>query len=963
MNILEHAECLIKRFQSSFTGEILPQELPESMPPPSLKWFRMNEFAREPAEQHEIMANATQTYSSLAASGTWAVFALVCDQQGALSLFIGLTAEKAPAAIKGIQALQQAKAEACETPILPSKAVFALEAAATGENAVPLDLVMDAMPPETALLMVLEPLAIRQLQPLISHLDLRRSRLSAMAQWTLQESSNSSKTRSTSLTEGKSDTKGTSETTGSSTNEAHVLARSTSAGTNHGASLLSINSGSSRQSGRGANIARGTAKSTQSSISDSTSESSSNSYTTADGTGESQSEQNSLKMLSFAEQEISLEARRKHFRRGISQGMVRAAYYIIGESAEAGMLSSMISSALTASTPPAAGDELPASFSQLTPSQVSALMSGGHPAGHGRVCLPAEIAALFPLHDHRGLSVCMRPRFGLNILMDDPGARLLPVGHVLGQNGKPAGRACLSMDAFTDHICVIGPSGVGKSNGLRLLTQGVLNALPATGVCVIDPKNEWLPSDLGEGARLFTARADGSCGEVLRINPFAVSAAASIQSHVDRLTEVLCGIWPLYAAMESILKQAIVRSYAYCGWDLTHNVRLPLFKRPVWPDWGIVSRQIRIVVKEHRFSTRNELDYTAALTARLDQLTVNTAGEIFVHDERALSAEELFAGKAVIHLQTLCHADLALVMSILALMLEEYSIEKAAGQRNLPLTRMVVFEEAHNIIPCAPISDNPEAVNLSGAATKAVVGMFQECRTLGTGVVLANQSFGDIDMNAVNNCGTKLLFSQGNSHDGAEAEACIGLDKNKAYYLTRLNRGECILHQRCMQNEPLLVKLDKVDGCTSTSHGFDFQRTRAWKTEVLLALLRSHSDEHWQSLLQRTSVPPDLRQLCTARIQAMASLDADGQQQALHDLLCILTGSLLKILPFPDTTDALQLRFHFKQLMDACHTYLDMKAFTDSERCLLAELLVHPQLRTADEPLRALIHDCIQHAA
>lgn len=964
MNIMQHAKLLLDRMAAHFTGAPDDVPIPEGAPAAALAWHRMVRLARATGNAHAALGDAIRTYATLAASNTRAVFALVCDGQRALSLYIGLDASRADAAMRGIRALQQGMTEPCGAPPLPDHAVFGLDAAALSDEGVALDAVMDAMPPDTALLLVLDPLAPTQLQQLAAHIDKRRSELSALTQITLQDASSTSHTTGSSQGTVTTTSKGTGTSTGSNTNSARVIMRTNSDGNTSGASILSINRGRNHQTSRGANVVSGSGESRQHSVNDSTSTAASTGASTGDTRGDSCSEQTSVRIAPFAEKDLSLGIVRKRLRRGMRHGMMKAAYYIIAEPRAAATLAAMIQAALaSAPSQASADDDQAASFSRLYDEEIRSLLQGCHPAGRGRPCLAHEVASVFPLLDHPGLPVTLRPLFGQNVPRTAQG---IPIGHVLLQSGDPGCRAFIDAQALTEHVCAIGPSGVGKSNALRVLLQGVNALMPDAGLTVIDPKNEWLPSDLGSGARLFCARADGTAGEVLRINPFAVYGSASVQSHVDHLIRILCGVWPLYAAMEAILRQALVRSYEYCGWDLPLNVRVPLHRRPLWPDWSVISRMTREVVRQNHFSERNERDYIAALCTRMDELRINTAAEIFVQDDRALTPEALFGAKTVIHLQTLSHTDLPLVMSMLALMLREYSAETARGQRNLSLRRLVVFEEAHNIIPNAPVSDDPESVSVTGAAARAVVSMTKELRSQGTGLVLANQSFLDIDGDAVNNCGTKFLFSQGNSRDISEAEACVALGEDKAFCLSRLNRGECIVYQRSWTTEPVLVRFDKAPERAAGVH-YTPDAICAWKTQAVLLLLDpavTVASAPWQRLLQAADVPADLRRLCLNRLAAMTGLDQDKRYQAVHELLGILTGRLLGILPFPGAdADEVRLRYYFKQLIDGCHAYMNMRAFSDEQRRQLACLLTYPHMMAATEDECAVLHACIRTAA
>lgn len=84
----------------------------------------------------------------------------------------------------------------------------------------------------------------------------------------------------------------------------------------------------------------------------------------------------------------------------------------------------------------------------------------------------------------------------------------------------------------------------------------------------------------------------------------------------------------MYAAMPAILKNAVIKAYEKCGWDIT-NSYIP-GRKMEYPCFADVLECINEILETSAFSDDNKGDYTGALCTRVESLTTGMNGQIFI---------------------------------------------------------------------------------------------------------------------------------------------------------------------------------------------------------------------------------------------------------------------------------------------------------------------------------------------
>lgn len=169
----------------------------------------------------------------------------------------------------------------------------------------------------------------------------------------------------------------------------------------------------------------------------------------------------------------------------------------------------------------------------------------------------------------------------------------------------------LNRCSLTSHVFVTGSTGSGKSNTVYTLLKS-LN----TKFMVIEPTKGEYKYAFVKNVKVYGTTPKLS--DVLKINPFSFNEGIHVYEHIDRLLDVFNVCWPMYAAMPAVLKDAIIRAYKSCGWDLmTSENPLGL----IYPTFNDVCDEIDKVINSSDYSDENKGNYRGSLKTRLNSLT------------------------------------------------------------------------------------------------------------------------------------------------------------------------------------------------------------------------------------------------------------------------------------------------------------------------------------------------------
>lgn len=373
----------------------------------------------------------------------------------------------------------------------------------------------------------------------------------------------------------------------------------------------------------------------------------------------------------------------------------------------------------------------------------------------------------------------------------------------------------LNFDSLTSHTFITGSTGSGKSNAVNQLLASLRNPsyseldegkAPRIHFLVIEPaKGEY--KDIWNVIRqcnIFGTNPELT--PLLKINPFSFPEGIHVMEHIDRLIEILNAVWPMYAAMPAILKDAIEKTYKECGWNLSTSKNL--YSPALYPDFYDLQKLLPVVIRSSQYSAETKGDYAGALITRIHSLTNGYYRFIFQKEE--LSSEILFEQNTIIDLSRVGSTETkSLLMGLIFLKLQEYRMAQKLAP-NQKLRHVTVLEEAHNLLRKTSMEQSSETANLRGKSVEMLTNAIAEMRTYGEGFIIADQAPGLLDPAVIRNTNTKIVFRLPDYDDRQLVGRAQHLSEEQITELSRLRTGCAAVYQNNWQ-EAILCQFDRFD--------------------------------------------------------------------------------------------------------------------------------------------------------
>lgn len=461
----------------------------------------------------------------------------------------------------------------------------------------------------------------------------------------------------------------------------------------------------------------------------------------------------------------------------------------------------------------------------------------------------------FPQKSIAGLPILECAEFGRSVVTYDLGSendKKMNLGKVFHMNHVEVNPVELSLESLKSHVFVTGSTGAGKSNTI----YHMLGKARDMGVhfLVIEPAKGEYKNVFGKDEDVAVYGTNPMLMPLLRINPFSFPETIHILEHLDRLVEIFNVCWPMYAAMPAVLKSAVEKSYADCGWDLMTSTNR--YDRNLYPEFADVAGNIRTIIDSSEYDNDNKGAYKGALLTRLQSLATGINGLIFSTDE--ISGEDLFEKNVIVDLSRVGSTETkSLLMGMLVLKLQEFRM--AGGlPMNADMRHITVLEEAHNLLRRTSTEQRTEGSNILGKSVEMLANAIAEMRTYGEGFIIADQAPGLMDMSVIRNTNTKIIMRLPDQGDRELVGKAANLDEDQIRELAKLPCGVAAVYQ----NEwvlPLLCRVEKYEG-DFTAYHFDKGGTDSFlckNEEVTDSLLRCIMDKE---LFQRGH-REDLREL------------------------------------------------------------------------------------------------------
>jgi hypothetical protein len=324
----------------------------------------------------------------------------------------------------------------------------------------------------------------------------------------------------------------------------------------------------------------------------------------------------------------------------------------------------------------------------------------------------------------------------------------------------------------------------------------------------------------------------------LRHNPFVVLPHVSALVHIDHLKSIFNASFSLYGPMPYLLEQCLHKIYKKKGWNLTigkhHVVEINGIEdcRKHWhifPTIRDLLTEIKLVVDTAGYRGELKDNIQSALIARLESLAVGGKGFIFNNHE-CLDLEALLRSKVVFELESLADDDdKAFFVGLMLALISEYR-QVAARQSKLrqddKLLHVLVIEEAHRLLKNISTERTSEFLgNPRGKAVETFCNIIAEMRSLGQGVIVAEQIPTKIAPDVLKNTNTKIAHRLVSADDQKAMGASLGLPDNDAHYLNQLSTGSALIHKEGMAR-PVEVKIDATLSNDPVGDDLVCERTR-----------------------------------------------------------------------------------------------------------------------------------------
>ena len=411
----------------------------------------------------------------------------------------------------------------------------------------------------------------------------------------------------------------------------------------------------------------------------------------------------------------------------------------------------------------------------------------------------------FPQKSIAGLPILECAEFGRNVVTYDylvEKREEISLGNIFHMNHMEKNRVDLSKKSLASHTFITGSTGSGKSNTVYQILENARRK--DVNFLVIEPAKGEYKNVFGNDKDVSVYGTNPSVTPLLRINPFSFPKKIHVLEHLDRLVEIFNVCWPMYAAMPAVLKNAVEKSYADCGWDMLNSINK--YGEELYPSFADVARNIKEIIDTSEYDKENKGAYKGSLLTRLQSLTNGINGMIFVADE--IAAVDLFDKNVIVDLSRVGSSETkSLIMGMLILKLQEYRMT-SDNEMNSELKHITVLEEAHNILRRTSIEQSADGANLLGKSVEMLANAIAEMRTYGEGFVIADQAPGLMDMSVIRNTNTKIIMRLPDQSDRELVGRAANLNDDQITELAKLPCGVAAVYQNEWV-QPVLCKVDK----------------------------------------------------------------------------------------------------------------------------------------------------------
>lgn len=382
------------------------------------------------------------------------------------------------------------------------------------------------------------------------------------------------------------------------------------------------------------------------------------------------------------------------------------------------------------------------------------------------------------------------------------------------------------------HTFITGSTGSGKSNTVyQMLTELHQDRIP---FLVVEPAKGEYKDVFGNWEDVNVYSSNPNVADLIKINPFKFPESIHVLEHIDGLVEIFSVCWTMYDAMPAFLKDAILKSYEYVGWDLgSSTFNGDEGDEIEYPNFEILVDQLEHLIDSSDYASDIKSNYRGALITRVKSLTVGLNKFIFTDEQTPY--EKLFDENCILDISRIKSGETkALIMGLIVYILNEYRVDTKKGS-NRGLKHVTVLEEAHNLLKNTSSTDS----SLISKSVEMLTNTIAEIRTYGEGFVIVDQSPSSVDIAAIKNTNTKIVLRTPEANDREAIGRSIGLTTDQVNEIAKLPSGVAVVYQNDWVN-PVLTMIDKAD---AEEHEYVYVPTtriksiRQSRTEIIRAIM------------------------------------------------------------------------------------------------------------------------------
>jgi hypothetical protein len=379
-----------------------------------------------------------------------------------------------------------------------------------------------------------------------------------------------------------------------------------------------------------------------------------------------------------------------------------------------------------------------------------------------------------------------------------PGARTdqRPAGHFSLGKYQAGGGVYVPVNDLCKHALITGFTGSGKTvTVLQLLHQlWVDHHVPF--LVLESAKQEYrglMEVEAFSGVLSVYTLGNELCAP-FRLNPFELLPGVRVEAHLSKLQTCFEGAIPPIGPSSSVIAEGLLRVYAEQGWSLTDVYPEAGESKRKFPRLSDFVRVIERVLAERGYEGEVQSNLKAALVGRFKPLLMGGKGRMFDTQTSWPSPDDLFRYPVVLEMNDLSIDDKALVVMFLLTMLREHRERNRSGHGELVHITMV--EEAHNVLENVASKGGGEGATSADTRFKAVEAFCQlltEIRSLGEGLIIADQSPEKLARDAMRNTNLQIAHQLRDGNDREAIANAMIMEKEQCDFLGKLRPGQAAL--------------------------------------------------------------------------------------------------------------------------------------------------------------------------